>query len=83
MSSRWSASSRSWAAVAAPPLIQARLLPAASMTAQQQGVVLEAGLVQPAAQVRRRVELGGISARGAFAHHARRPGRPAPAARRR
>ena len=76
MSTSCSAASRSCATVAALPLIQARLLPCASMrAAQQQRRVavagVEAGLGEPGAERRRRVELGAdLGARRAFAHDA-------------
>jgi hypothetical protein len=73
MSTRCSAASRSCATVAALPLIQARLLPCASMVRRSSrlSAALEAGLVQPGGRAGRGVELGAdLGARRAFAHHA-------------
>ena len=71
MSSSASASSRSWATVAALPLTQARLGPARrSPGAAAAWAGLEAGIVQPGRRCRA-VELGrDVGPRRALAHHA-------------
>ena len=77
MSTRWSAASRSCAIVARAAVDPGAALalrvdrPAQQQPAGVAGVGVEAGVVEPGGERRRRVELGAdLGARRAFAHHA-------------